>query len=364
MKIIIKKMLKKIRNLIEIIRFLFVKIPENDKQVALMFEISKWKQPYMNVFLPEFNLVFVPKNINLVFLDSKIKKYSKVTFIVWGFNESTDIQTFALQKNIPLYRVEDGFLRSIGLGAMHNPPYSLCLDKKGMYFDSSKPSDLEDILNFYDFSKNAYLIHQAKVLIKELTSKGISKYNHINSIDIEKIYGKKKKNRILVIGQVEDDASIKKGADKPWTNNDLVKLAYNENPNSQIIYKPHPDVLSRKRKMQSNPEDIKHLALIVNEPLSLSDSFKTIDHVYTITSLSGFEALLRGIKVTTVGAPFYSGWSLTDDRQVVKRRNRKLTIEELFAGAYILYPRYANPINGEKINIEKTIELLSRSKEI
>ena len=43
------------------------------------------------------------------------------------------------------------------------------------------------------------------------------------------------------------------------------------------------------------------------------------DEVHTITSLSGFEALLRDKKVTCYGAPFYSGWGLTEDKQLVTR---------------------------------------------
>ncbi|WP_299497043.1 hypothetical protein [uncultured Shewanella sp.] len=59
----------------------------------------------------------------------------------------------------------------------------------------------------------------------------------------------------------------------------------------------------------------------------LFGTFHSIDEVYTISSLSGFEALLRGLKVTTMACPFYSGWGLTNDLQPNARRNRKLTID-------------------------------------
>ena len=59
--------------------------------------------------------------------------------------------------------------------------------------------------------------------------------------------------------------------------------------------------------------------------------------------MSGFEALMRGKKVTCIGAPFYSNWGLTDDRQIVTRRkNYNLSIEQLFYAAYIDYPIYLN----------------------
>ena len=84
---------------------------------------------------------------------------------------------------------------------------------------------------------------------------------------------------------------------------------------------------------------------------------------HTITSLSGFEALLKGIKVTTVGAPFYSGWGLTDDRQPVPRRMRSLSLLELLAGAYLLYPRYANPETGEPLDLEDVLQLIIDQKD-
>jgi capsular polysaccharide export protein len=62
--------------------------------------------------------------------------------------------------------------------------------------------------------------------------------------------------------------------------------------------------------------------------------------VHTLTSLVGFEALLRQLPVVTYGQPFYAGWGLTEDRQPVARRTRRLSIDELVAGVLIRYPRY------------------------
>lgn len=84
-----------------------------------------------------------------------------------------------------------------------------------------------------------------------------------------------------MIGQVEDDASILMGSNRRWSNNELVQLAYREHPKGEIIYK-HPDILAGKRTRVSNPSDIKDIARVIYEPLSLVDSLETIDHVYTI----------------------------------------------------------------------------------
>jgi capsular polysaccharide export protein len=64
------------------------------------------------------------------------------------------------------------------------------------------------------------------------------------------------------------------------------------------------------------------------------------------TSLAGFEALLRGRIVVTYGQPFYAGWGLTRDQAPLERRRRRLQLEELVAGALILYPLYVDPATG------------------
>jgi capsular polysaccharide export protein len=355
----VKKVVRLLELLIKVMEWYFSKRNEDNKTTAFVFRVSKWKQPYIVDFLYEYNVLFVPSTQWLFLLTPIIKINKNKVFIIWGYGEDEEICKYAQSKKIPVYRIEDGFVRSKGLGSMHAPPYSICIDKKGMYFDSTQPSDLEDILNTYDFSKDPQLLKRSKECIELLKNLGISKYNHVNKKSVEEIYGPKTKKRILVIGQVEDDASIMKGSNKKWTNNDLVRLASKENPDAEIIYKPHPDVLTGRRPKQSDPKEIMHLAKVIEEPLSLVDSFQTIDHVYTITSLSGFEALIRGLSVTTVGAPFYSGWGLTDDRQIVSRRKRTLSIEELFAGAYLLYPRYLDPYSKEKLTLEETIKRIA-----
>ncbi len=56
--------------------------------------------------------------------------------MVWGASPAT----------IGTARVEDGFLRSKDLGAKLVPPLSLVLDRSGIYFDPTEPSDLEALI--------------------------------------------------------------------------------------------------------------------------------------------------------------------------------------------------------------------------
>lgn len=328
---------------------------------------SAWKT-FIRRYFKSSKVVFIPKEITASEFRGKYQREfetnpQNTTVLVWGTLLPNFVKRAALKNSIGIKYVEDGFIRSVQLGASKAPPMSLVYDSKVPYFDSRYPSDLENLLNNYDFDANVDLMEEASECIELIVSNKISKYNHARHYDMNKVYGQKLRRRILVIGQVEDDASIKLGCDRPVTNNALVRLAKKENPEAEIIYKPHPDVLNGFRKMQSNPEDVANIAKIIGDDISIAQSFETIDHVYTITSLSGFEALLRGIKVTTIGSPFYSGWGLTDDRQPNSRRNRKLTVQQVFAATYLLYGRYYDLDSGDSITLKDTVKKIIRQRE-
>ncbi|MEO0392471.1 MAG: capsular polysaccharide biosynthesis protein, partial [Pseudomonadota bacterium] len=172
------------------------------------------------------------------------------TIIFWGMKEPEGLAQLAAEQGIPTQRVEDGFLRSIGLTSTKSAPLSLCFDSRGMYFDPRQESDLTHLLLTHDFDPG--MIDRAEAGMRRLATLGVSKYNHAAPYDVTPLYGPKDKTRILVLGQVEDDQSIEFGVGEPFESNQLVRLAADENPDAQIIYKPHPDVLAQARPAQSN----------------------------------------------------------------------------------------------------------------
>ena len=327
---------------------------------TLVFGFSPWKS-FLKDWFPNRRLVMLPWDPNPAELKSAVEKMKADTTIEifsWGVKLDPKIASAAKRFGNKVNYIEDGFIRSVNLGATKTPPMSLTLDTKAPYFSSRVSTDLEEILNTYNFDEDPNLIERAISVKEKLLEFGVSKYNNAPNVNMEDVYGPKARARILVIGQVEGDASIIYGSAKRFTNNDLVMIAALENPDAQIIYKPHPDVLAKHRPEVSDPKDVEHIAQILSQPVSLADSFHGVDRVYTITSLAGFEALLRGIEVTCLGAPFYSGWGLTDDRQRTPSRLRNLSIDEILAASYILYPLYLNPIKRERIEVEEAIELL------
>ena len=90
-----------------------------------------------------------------------------------------------------------------------------------------------------------------------------------------------------------------------------------------------------------------------------------VDAVWTITSLAGFEALLRGCTVTTLGAPFYAGWGLTRDLGPVPARRRagpRPSLEALVHAVLIDYPRYRDPVTGLPCPVEIVVERLESGR--
>jgi len=329
------------------------------------FHFRRWKQAIVEAYFPQAHVTFLPlylsdRDFARDWADT-IRASARPAFLVWGQNAPDAAVRFARENSIPLYFVEDGFIRSLVANASHSAPFSLTLDSRAPYFDSRRASDLECLLGSHDFAGDPALMERARSGIGALLASGLSKYNAaVSAAATTHEPMTKARRRILVLGQVEDDASIRLGCDRPTTNNDVVRTAAAENPGCEILYRPHPDVLNGVRRRLSNPAEVAHLCQIVADPIPLPDLLAMADHVYTITSLGGFEALLRNIPVTVLGCPFYAGWGLTDDRQANARRGRKLSVEELFAGAYILYPRYFNPATGAEISFEECLRLAAR----
>ena len=260
----------------------------------------------------------------------------------------------AEQQGVPLLRVEDGFVRSVGLGSDFMPAASLVLDSRGMHFDPSVRSDLEQLLG--ETECDAALLERARGLIARLVARGITKYNvGVAALPIEWPAGKR---RILVPGQVEDDLSVRLGGEGITGNADLLARVRTANPDAFILYKPHPDVEAGHRRGRIADEVATSFADIVIRDVSTAVILAEIDELHTLTSLAGFEALLRRRRVVVYGRPFYAGWGLTTDLGRVDR-GRRLTLEELVAGALILYPRYLDPVTRLPCGPELIIERLA-----
>lgn len=340
-----------------------VKYREIDRQNEgnlYFFGFSRWKRRFTIPFFPAL------KKNNIVFctnLEEGIKKglTASSKIFIWGKKPFNEVEQYAKDNNIALHRVEDGFVRSVSLGSDLTKAYSLVVDSRGIYFDPTQESDLEHILNTYDFDET--LIERAKNLQHYLIENKISKYNIHQDRQLALEGLKKGQKVVMVPGQVEDDASILYGA-KGMTNLALLQQARENKPDAYLIYKPHPDVLAGNRKGNIPSSVALEYCDIIIKDASLDSVLEVSDEVHTMTSLVGFEGLIRGKKVTTYGLPFYAGWGLTSDSKRCERRTAKRTLDELVAAAFILYPRYIHPKTDQLCEIEVLLEEIDKEKKL
>ena len=263
---------------------------------------------------------------------------------------------------------EDGFIRSLGLGVDGSPSFSLVEDDVGIYYDATAPSKLENILNSYNFAADEKLMDDARRAMSLIVEHNISKYNNAaseipNQVGNDSVGIGNDEQRVLVIAQTAGDASLKYGMLDDYTTGNMIDAAIEENPHAKIYLKVHPDVLSGKKKSDIDIDSARQKCIIIEENVNPVSLLKHFSKVYTKTSQMGFEALLVGCECVCFGMPFYAGWGITTDKSTCQRRHRKLTVEEVFSGAYILYSRYYNPYVKKESDIFDTIESIVKMRQ-
>lgn len=269
--------------------------------------------------------------------------------LIWGMRPIVG----KLPENVSIIRVEDGFIRSVGLGADLIRPMSWVIDRRGMYYDATRPSDLEHIFAHTEFSPD--LLHRAALFRTRIVNQGLTKYN----IGLGQWQRPATDKRVLLVpGQVETDASLAYGAPGIRTNMALLQEVRRNNPDAFILYKPHPDVIAGLRAQGSDEKDAGKLCNQLIVDVAMSSILPLVDEVHVLTSLAGFEALLRDKPVACYGQPFYSGWGLTKDIIANSRRIRRLSIDELVAGALLLYPLYLSRKTDALISAEDALDEL------
>lgn len=276
------------------------------------------------------------------------------TMALWGATPRPD------HLNGQLVRVEDGFLRSAGLGSDLIAPWSLVIDRVGIYFDAIGGSELLDRLQEQPIPPA--LRERAAALRRLIVDNGVSKYN----------FARRPTNWVpppdqkvvLLIGQVADDAAMRlgvaQGEQAVTTAEQLLTRVRAEQPEAYLVYKPHPDVLSGNRRGLVHAEALCDRVDATSDLISLID---VADEVHVISSLAGFDALLRGKAVVTHGLPFFAGWGLTTDRcEIVPARRRCLQLDELVAITLLVYPVYWDWEWGAFTTAEATVRHLDKAR--
>jgi len=310
------------------------------------FGFKPWKKPILRRFLRGSALSFRRRHAPSV--------GTAPALAIWGRDPGRGVVR-RLKHGPPanLMRVEDGFLRSVGLGANLIAPISWVVDRSGIYYDAGSASDLETLLRDHRFDDAER--GRAAALRQQLVAAALTKYN-LQAPPWSRPSGCSRV--VLVPGQVESDASIRHGAPGLRTNLGLLQAVRAAEPDAWIVYKPHPDVVAGLRREGSPQADLQLWCDALLQECCMDQLYQEVDAVHVLTSLAGFEALLRGVEVHTWGIPFFAGWGLSHDRHACPRRGRQLLLDELVYGALVAYPRYVSRYSGLFIEPEQAIEEL------
>ncbi|KEQ12171.1 hypothetical protein GZ78_27365 [Endozoicomonas numazuensis] len=290
------------------------------------------------------------------------KPYSKIqsSHVVLGWGKkpnTTKAIALASQHNIPYWHLEDGFISYLGHPALGDKRFSLIVDKKGIYYDATASSDIEDLLNKPDWL-TPELEQRSVNLLDQITRNRISKYNHEPNLSDSSIF-EPEMPRVLVVDQTYGDCSVTFGLADDASFKEMLEAALSENPDSEVWVKVHPDVVlgTKKGYLGNNLPDHPRIR-ILSDRVNAQSLFPYFEKVYVVTSQLGFEALWHNKPVVCFGVPFYSGWGLTDDRVPCPRRQQTHTIESLFAAACLKYTRYIDPETFERCELEDILELI------
>ena len=282
------------------------------------------------------------------------------TVLCWGASRAEDLR--AKRSGASVITMEDGFVRSTGLGSDLKRPSSLVMDDIGIYYDATRPSQLENILNNIALSERQQ--SRAINLISMQINRSVTKYNVGESLagEYEEAIAEARKSGrevILIPGQVSSDASLTYGSPEIRGNEGLIKAVRRDFPEAFLVYKPHPDVVAGNKGDFDEQEVAAEQCDIVVTKARIDLLYPLVDKLCTLTSLAGFEGLMRGLAVRTYGIPFYSNWGLTEDIVKNDRRRRQLSLEELVYGVLVDYPTYVRWPEGRHTSVEAVIDGLA-----
>ena len=358
----------------------------------LAYDFSRWKVSFVKGFVkfPQTDLVFKSKTKMRLFYTDRYNAWraqqddkkslralpDHQRYLVWGLAAKQSLAQKILDYQdracADILCMEDGFIRSNGLGATLIEPLSVVIDDLGIYFDATCPSRLETILKTIHLDdkqrQRAQRLHQL-LLSHQVSKYNVGNKNHTLLERIDELKATKPEAKVhLVVGQVEDDASVQNCASLIKKNGELLNKVRQQFPQDIIIYKPHPDVEAGLRHGKLD-DKTQQLADVIAHDAAMPMCLEHCDVVHTISSLTGFEALLRGLDVVCYGMPFYAGFGLTQDviepdntlKQAAlarRSRNQPLTLEALIYGVLIDYPIYHLPNQYGLAQCEQVIEYI------
>lgn len=279
--------------------------------------------------------------------------------VFWGGRSTAKLaRRIAWFRRLPYWYLEDGYLRSVGLGKENTLPISIIVDDLGMPVDASKASRLERLIaSSVDGDIAGLGANIREMLVREK----LSKYNNLPHREPK--LERTTRRRILLVDQVLGDVSVPMSGGSPESFARMLRDAVASG--AQCVVRTHPDVMAGFRKGYLTEKAARTPGVILmDDAVSAASILDVVDEIWTVSSQFGLDAMLRGIPVRCYGAPFYSGWRLTEDRlgerssEALHRRLARPSVDHLVAATFSLYPSYRDTVTWQEIDVFGAIEAL------
>jgi len=295
----------------------------------------------------------------------------------WGHKPTAaKARLVARRKGIPYIAFEDGFLRSL-LPGDAEMPIGMVMDRTGIYYDSTQPSDMEACINR---RRSAGCGPEVLRAVEKLRDSRLSKYNHATIDDLSGLglLSADRSERVIVIDQTVGDAAIAGAGADAVSFDTMLRMAAAENPAAEILLRVHPETMLGRKAGYFSADRLQHLVetdaalerchsegrlRLTPEPVNPWVLLEGCAKAYCVSSQLGFEAVLAGCEVHCFGMPFYGGWGITRDRMVsAPLRRVAATAEAVFAGAYLDYSFYVDHVHRSFLDFSEAIDILSQRR--
>jgi capsular polysaccharide export protein len=331
-----------------------------EKYPAVAISSAGWLNE-TNKYLPDLlhaEKLIIPKNDQLA--------NQCAGFVQWGILESDSkarLRNYAASTGRPLAFIEDGFIRSLDIGLSQEPGRSIIMDDLGFYYDATKPSRLETILNS-SFEQGLLTRWRTKDAIRYVTRNRISKYNNAPDALPTALAAPKRQKRILLIDQRAGDASIPGALASDDSFQKMVDTAFRQD--AEVVVKIHPDALTPGKFSAISPSLVQYdkdpRLTVVSEAVNPYILFDAVDEVYVVASGMGFEAVLAGKSVSCFGVPYYAGWGVTTDYVQPLRPRRSRSVDDIFHVAWMKLSRYIDPKTKKLVSVKEAAKALAAER--
>lgn len=297
------------------------------------------------------------------FANPDVKSMAEL-FIEWGVastprKDKQRIMARALGRQV--LHIEDGFIRSVGIGLSGEPTLSIIIDDRTAYYDATRPSRLSARLESGP-DLTAAERERAQRVRNLIVGQRISKYNH--APDRPVALAGTHERRVLVVDQRFGDRSVEPGLAGEASFDAMLDDARALPDTVGIVVKQHPDAIGGGKgayftKERLEAHGLLSRAVLIDFDVNPHALFDVVDDVWVVTSGLGFEAVLAGKSVRCYGMPFYAGWGVTEDRLSVPFRTRRRDVEDILHAAYIEFSRYYSPKLQQACEVEDVIDYIA-----